>query len=158
MKETIESFISQKELAIAGVSSDSRKWGNVLSREFVKKGYKIYPVNPKLDEAEGTKCYRSVRDLPASIENLVISTSAANTLDILRDCKNTGIKRVWMIKGGIKSGSQLEDAISFAKENNIDLVHSLCPMMFFSPSGIHKFHFWIKKVMKTFPDELQMAN
>jgi len=155
MKETIESFINNKEVAIAGVSSDTRKWGNYLLKELTKKGYTVYPVNPKLDEAEGSKCYRSVADLPGNIENLIIATSPGAISDIVRDCKGTSISRIWMPRNKGGSVSQSNEVMNIANENNIELVKELCPMMFLSQTGIHKFHFWIKKITKNLPAELQ---
>ena len=153
MKNTINNFIENKELAIAGVSANRQKWGNALFRALTKKGYKIYPLNPKLDEVEGVKCYRSVEDLPDHIENIIMATSQLATEEIIKQCKETGIKRIWMHKGGGGAGAQSEAAIKNARENNMEVVYGFCPMMFFPPTGIHRLHFWMKKISHNLPPE-----
>lgn len=153
MKKVIEEFVNNSELAIAGVSSDPKKWGNMLYRELTKKGYTVYPVNPKLDEAEGTKCYHSVSDLPDHIENLILATPPSATEAIVRECKDSGIKRIWMHQGGGGTGAHSDDAEKYVREHNMELVHGFCPMMFFPPTGIHKIHLWFKKISGKVPAE-----
>ncbi|HUS87003.1 MAG TPA: CoA-binding protein [Bacteroidales bacterium] len=151
MKDIINSFINDNELALAGVSAKREKWGNALFRALTKKGYTVYPINPKLDEVEGVKCYRSVSELPDSIENLILATPPEATEQIVKDCKDTAIKRIWMHRGGGGTGAQTDNAIEFVKDNNMQVVYGLCPMMFYPPVGIHKLHYWMKKLSKKMP-------
>ena len=56
-----------KTIAIIGASTDRRKYGNKAVRAFRDGGWTVYPVNPKVDEVEGIKCYRSIADVPGTI-------------------------------------------------------------------------------------------
>ena len=44
-------------VAILGASADRTKFGNKAVREFLARGYTVYPVNPKGGEVEGLPGY-----------------------------------------------------------------------------------------------------
>ena len=46
MNTIIEKFVSDKNIALIGVSSDKKKFGNMLLLELTKKGYTVFPVHP----------------------------------------------------------------------------------------------------------------
>jgi len=153
MEEIIEEFLNNKTVALVGVSDNPKKWGNSLFKELIKKGYKVYPVNPKTKEISGEKCYPSVKELPQEVENLILAVPKNITEQVVKDCLSTGIKRVWMQKGIGSEGSTSEEAVKFCKENGIDVVYDLCPMMFIQPVGFHKIHYFFKKLFRTFPKQ-----
>jgi predicted CoA-binding protein len=158
MKAIIQDFVDNKTLAIAGVSRDSKKWGSMLFKALKKKGYHIYPVNPNMEEFEGEKCYTSISELPAEVSNLIVTTSPDVTLRLVKECKGSGIKNIWMHQGAGGTGAQSQEAIDFCKENNLGVVYGFCPMMFFPPVGGHKLHYWIKKITRKFPQEYLSQN
>ena len=47
--KSINDFLSVKELAIAGVSRNNKKFGGMVFQELKAKGYKLYPVNPNAE-------------------------------------------------------------------------------------------------------------
>ncbi|MFC2093377.1 CoA-binding protein [Bacteroidota bacterium] len=151
MEEIIREFLTMKTVALVGASENPKKWGNSLFKELIKKGYRVYPVNPKTKEISGEKCYPSVKELPQEVENLILAVPKNITEQVVKDCPGTGIKRVWMQKGFGGEGSTSEEALKFCKENGIDVVYDLCPMMFIPPAGFHKVHFFFKKLLRTFP-------
>jgi len=155
MKNTINEFLAEKNIAIAGVSRNSMKWGNGLMKELVKKGIKVYPVNPHADTLEGEKCYHHIAELPEEVKSLIIATKAKYTEAILKEVNNSGIKRVWMQKGAGK-GSASAEAVSYCKQNNIPYVYGFCPMMFFG-TGMHKFHFWMRTHLGKVPSEFKIS-
>lgn len=154
MKNTITNFLNSKNIAIAGISRTKKtNIGNILLTELSKKGYNIFPINPNTNEIDGVKCYNKVNDLPAEVDSIIIATNQNLTNDIVYSVKNTNIKRVWMQKGSGK-GSATPEAIKFCKENNIEYVYGICPMMAFGTGG-HKFHYWVRKTLGRLPEELK---
>lgn len=151
MKKVIDEFLEQKHIAIAGVSRNKNKWGNNLMRELKKKNIRIYPVNPYADELEGEKCYHTLSKLPFEAESLIIATKPKDTEKLVKQIPGSGIKRVWMQKGG-GAGSASISAIEYCIENNIPYVYGFCPMMFFG-KGVHRFHFWLRKNFGKIPAE-----
>ena len=154
MQQVIDDFKEAKNIAIAGVSRTSKgKWGNALMAELTKLGKTIYPVNPNTDSIDSIKCYNTVKDLPADVDSLIIATRPEATFQLVKEAKESGIKRVWMQRGSGK-GSATPEAIEFCKNNNLDYVYGLCPMMTFG-SGGHKFHLWVRKTIGRLPEELK---
>ena len=152
MKKIIDQFILDKNIAIIGVSRDQRKFGNALLKELSKKGYSVFPVHPELKEVEGTKCYPSLDDLPGNVNNLLLAVQPKVTEEIVGRINPQKIKRVWMHRGAGK-GSASEQAILECKNRGIEVIFGFCTMMFFSPTGIHGFHFWLRKTFGKVPSE-----
>ena len=61
-----------KTVAVIGASQDRNKYGNKTARAYRDEGWTVYPVNPKLDEVEGMRCYRSVTDVPDPIDRVAM--------------------------------------------------------------------------------------
>ena len=61
---TIQEFLSDKEIAIAGVSRNTKKFGRGVYDHLIERGYKIYPINPNADTIENAVCYPDVASLP----------------------------------------------------------------------------------------------
>lgn len=151
MKSVIDTFLSEKKIAIAGVSRTGKKMGNGLLKELDKLGYKVYPVNPNADEIEGRTCYRNVKDLPKDVSSLIVATRPEDAEQIAKDCLGSQVKRVWFHKGAGK-GSATPEIIRFCIDNQLDYVYGFCPMMFYG-SGMHHFHFWMRKKFGRMPHE-----
>ena len=154
MLRTIETFIEEKGIAIVGASRSREKWGNMVVRALKKKGYTVYPVNPKADEVDGEKCYHSVQDLPSEVSGAILTIPKDTALQVVNNLNGTGIKRVWFHDGAGGDGASSPEAIDLCKKNNIDVVYGVCPMMFFPKPGIHKLHLWFKKIGGKLPKEL----
>ena len=54
--------------AVVGVSQDPAKYGHEIFKSLLKKGYKVYLVNPKYDAVDGHRCYPSLDVLPEKPE------------------------------------------------------------------------------------------
>ena len=146
-KILVEDFLNQKRIAIVGVSHNKRKFGNAIHKELKNKGYEIFPVNPKLNESEGDKCYPSLSSLPEKVDALIISVAPDKTKSVVEEAKNAGMKKIW-----IQRGSQSQEAVQYCNENNISFVSGECILMFAEPSMfIHRAHRWIHKVTGKLP-------
>jgi hypothetical protein len=44
--------------AVVGASRDSKKYGYQVYRDLRNAGYRVYPVNPNVNEVLGDKCYQ----------------------------------------------------------------------------------------------------
>ena len=66
-KESISTFFRHDKIAIAGVSRKKQKFGNTIFSELTKKGFKMYPVNPNMDDYQGQKVYHSLSELPDDV-------------------------------------------------------------------------------------------
>ena len=120
--QEIEEFLRNKNIfAVVGVSRNPRKYGYKIYKDLKKAGYTLYPVNPNADKILGEKCYHSLGDLPKKPDVVITIVSPRVTEQIVKECKNLKINRVWM-----QPGSESEKAIKFCKTNNIKTVYNVC--------------------------------
>jgi uncharacterized protein len=137
MKPERAEFVSQKTLAVVGVSR-TRGFGNEIFRHLKRSGYTVYPVNSQADEVEGERCYRSLADLPGKVSGVVVVVPPAQAEGVVADCARLSIGRVWL-----QQGSESEAALRVAKEHGITAAHGACIMMYANPRGLHSFHRWL---------------
>jgi uncharacterized protein len=134
-KAAVQDFVSQKTLAIVGVSRSGNKFGNAAYRELKAKGYKVYPIHPQAETLEGERAYKDFKALPEKVDGVVVVVPPAQTEQVVREAAAAGIKRVWM-----QQGAESAAAIQFCKENGVAEVHGECIMMYGVGTGLHGFH------------------
>lgn len=130
----VQGFLAQKTIAIVGVS-DKRDTGcNLGYRKFKEAGYKVYAVNPRITTFEGDPCYPDLKSLPGKPDAVFIFTSPQVTDQIVQQCVDLGVKRVWMhclmgTKPGLAAGmtSVSQDAVQVCHENGITVIPGACP-------------------------------
>jgi len=123
-EELIEEFINQRVWAIVGASKDPVKYGNQIFRDLRTAGYTVYGLNPRGGEIEGQELYPTLSDLPERPAVVDIVVPPAVTGEIVRQCAELGLERVWM-----QPGSESEAAIRFCQEHGIKVVHDTCAMI-----------------------------
>jgi len=124
MEDLIEEFINQRVWAVVGASTDPDKFGHQIFGSLRAAGYTVYGVNPRGGEIEGQKLYSTLSVLPEkpAVVDIVLPPAVAE--EIVRQCAQLGLKRVWM-----QPGSESRAAIRFCQEHGIRVVHSVCAMM-----------------------------
>ena len=143
---SVEGFLAQKTLAIAGVSRSGKGFGNAVLKDLSGKGYELLPIHPEADEVGGVRAYSSLTDLPEGVGGLILVVPPGQTEKLVQQAKDAGIDRVWM-----QQGAESAEAIRFCEENGIDAVHGECVMMFAQPTGVHRFHRWLNGVFGKLP-------
>jgi len=96
--EDIKGFLGVKRIAVVGVSRNPRDFTRILFQEFRKRGYDAVPVNPNLKEVDGLPCYASVTSLPQPVEGVLLMTKPSVTGEVVHDCAQAGVRRVWMYR------------------------------------------------------------
>lgn len=124
MENLVKDFLKQKRFAVAGSFRNESKYAYKILKTLIKKGYKVYPVNPRVNDVEGMKCYKKISDIPFNIDVVNVVTPPSVTETIVKECREKNIKRVWL-----QPGAENEAAIKFCRDNNIDVIHGLCVML-----------------------------
>jgi len=146
-KKQIEQFMAAKTIAMAGVSRNPKKFGYDTFVDLRKKGLDLIPVNPNADEINGIKAYKTVSDLPEGIASLVIMTAKTKTADVVKQAIEKGIKNIW-----IQQMSDTPEAIKLLEGSDTNVITNQCIRMYQNPTGVHKFHFNIKKLFGRLPN------
>ena len=142
----VQDFLAQKKIAIVGVS-DKRETGcNLGYRKFKDAGYTVYAVNPRLTTFEGDPCYPNLKSIPEKPDVVFIFTNPKVTEQIVQQCVDLGVQRVWMhslmgTKPGLAAGmtSVSQDAVQVCHENGITVIPGACPNQFLKPDFFHSF-------------------
>jgi predicted CoA-binding protein len=154
LNETVSDFLAQERIAVVGVSRDGGQAANLVYRKLRDAGYQVFPVNPNAEEVEGDTCYDKVNSIPEGVDGVVIATQPQVTDDIVRDCAEAGISRIWMHRS-FGEGSVSPEAVTFCRENNITIIPGGCPLMFCEPVDFgHKCIRWILNLTGGLPKQV----
>jgi len=146
-KAAVADFVSQRKLAVVGVSRKKMKFGNLAFRELKRKGYKLFPVHPRAEQLEGERCSASLAALPEPVDGLLVIVPPAQAEQVVREAAAAGIRRVWLQQG---AGSPA--AIRFCEDNGISVVHGECILMFAEPAAwYHRAHRWVWGLLGKLP-------
>ncbi|MDP3176387.1 MAG: CoA-binding protein [Spirochaetaceae bacterium] len=154
MNERIEDFLAQKKVAVVGASRDPGKMGHAMVKELAFKGYEVYPVNPAGGEIAGRKCTPRVGDLPKDVTAAILMVKAEAAPGLVAECAAAGIRKIWLHQGAGGMGSSTPEALAACGRAGIEPVHGLCPLMFYPPAGIHRVHYFFRKLSGGVPKEL----
>lgn len=110
-------MLDKKVWAVLGVSPNKGKFGYKIYKKLKDNNYKVYPINPKYDEIEGDKCYKSIEDLPETPDVLDFVVPPQVSLNALDEVKEKGIKNVWF-----QPGTSDKNVIEKAKKNDFNIV------------------------------------
>lgn len=147
----VESFLSHKRIALVGISRQPHDIGAQLFEKFTRLGYDIVPVNPNVPEIMGRRCYARLQDIQPAPEAALLLTSPSVTNSVVHDCAETGIRHIWMYRGG-GQGAVSDEAVAFCREHQINVIPGQCPFMFLRPvTGIHWCHRLIFKIKGAYP-------
>jgi predicted CoA-binding protein len=86
-------------VAIIGASTDRRKFGNKSLRAHAKRGFDVYPVNPRGGTIEGFKAFTSVLDIPVDIDRVSIYLPPETTLGVLDEIARKGTRELYLNPG-----------------------------------------------------------
>jgi predicted CoA-binding protein len=142
----IETFLASTPIALAGVSRNPKKFGQMAFKELKGKGLDIIPVNPAASEILGVRAYPDVRSLPAEVKGIIIMTNKKETASVVIEAKEKGIKNIW-----IQQSSDTPEAIRELEGTDINSITGECILMHYKPDSFHKFHRSINKLFGIFP-------
>ncbi|UCD40715.1 MAG: CoA-binding protein [Chloroflexota bacterium] len=141
----VEDFLAQEKIAVVGVS-DKRETGcNLAYRKFKENGYTVSAVNPRLTSFEDDPCYPDLGSIPEKPDAVFILTNPKISEEIVQQCVDLGIERVWMhclmgTKPGLAANmtSVSPEAVRLCRENGITVIPGSCPNQFLKPDFGHR--------------------
>ena len=132
LETQVDDFLAQKRIAVAGVSRDNSHHpaANLIYRRLKSTGHDVFAVNPHLQTFDGDPCYPDLRSIPGGADGVVIVTRPEITEQIVRDCSEAGVRRVWMHQSMAKGSSVSPTAVEYCRQHDISVIAGACPMMF----------------------------
>ena len=116
-RHPLDSIFAPHSVAVIGASERAGSVGRAVLWSLVSSpfGGTVYPVCDKRSSVLGIKAYKSVADLPESVDLAVVVTPAATVPGIISDCVEAGVGGAIIISAGFKEhgeqGKELESQI-----------------------------------------------
>jgi acyl-CoA synthetase (NDP forming) len=105
LMESMRSLLAPRAIAVVGASQRrGRGMGVVANLRDAGFAGEIFAVNPRYQDVLGYKCVGSVRDLPASVECLVVAVAADAACDVLEEAHAHGIRAAIVLAAGFGEG------------------------------------------------------
>ncbi|TVQ84774.1 MAG: CoA-binding protein [Bacteroidetes bacterium] len=145
-KASIEAFLSQDTIAMAGYSHNPKKFGHEVYKTLREKSIKVLPVNPKGGVTEsGDIVYESLESLPVDVKTLLVITPKEQTEALVEKAHELGFTHLWVQQmSGTPKTEELLEKFPHA-------VSKECILKFTNPTGVHKFHWWLSKTFGFLP-------
>lgn len=110
-----------KTIAVVGLSDDPMRVSYGVSAYMQSQGYRVIPVNPKIECSLGEKAYRSLLDVPAKIDIVNIFRRPVFVKEIVDQAIQLKVPAIWMQEGVIH-----EKAAGKARDAGIFVVMDRC--------------------------------
>ncbi|MFZ2412361.1 MAG: CoA-binding protein [Candidatus Methanoperedens sp.] len=117
----IESILNYKTIAVVGISDDPERPSHFVASFLDAHGYNVIPVNPKLTEWEGKKCYPDLLSIPVKVDVVDIFRRSEAVPPIVDEAIKIKAKVVWMQEGIVN-----EEAAAKARGAGIEVVMDRC--------------------------------
>jgi predicted CoA-binding protein len=123
--DTIRNIVqNSKTIAVVGFSSNHGKAGYYVPAYLNDHGYKIYPVNPHIENGLGMKAYPDLDSLPEKPDLVLIFRRSSAVPPFVNQAIEIGAKAVWMQLGIINI-----PAADKARAAGLDVVMDACMMV-----------------------------
>jgi len=110
-----------RTIAVVGLSDNPARPSYDVASFLQKKGYRIIPVNPKLESVLGEKSYPDLLSFPEKIDIVDIFRRSEDVGPIIDEAISAGAGAVWMQLGVIN-----DEAARKASEAGLDVIMNLC--------------------------------
>ena len=86
-------------IALIGASANKSKYGYIILKDLIKKGYTVFPVHPALDEIDGIPVFKSTNDLQTEPDLFVFVVPPEVGLNVTKELYNKGFRKFWYQPG-----------------------------------------------------------
>lgn len=127
MIHNLVSYLREKPiLALVGATNNTSKYGNIIMKNMMKKGFRIIPINPRADSVEDVPAYPDLKSAVQdhSIGLVVYVIPPKYTLESLHEAYNLGLHRVW-----VQPGAGDTHVRTFLNQNHFDFLMDACVMV-----------------------------
>ena len=142
MNPLIDHFIASKRIAVIGMSSSGKKFGNYVCKELESRGYEIFPIHPGTQMIDGRYCYPDLESLGGKVQCVWISISPQKVPAVLKEANKIGLKNIWLQQGAWSP--EVQQTID---QLGLPVISKKCILMYAPPvHSIHKFHRTLKGI------------
>jgi predicted CoA-binding protein len=108
-------------IAVVGASRHPYKEAHAVPLQLLKRGWRVIPVNPYVDEIWGERAYRVLAEIPEPVDLVNVFRPSAEATDVVRQAIDIGAGGVWL-----QQGVTSDEGRRLAKEAGVDYVEDAC--------------------------------
>lgn len=102
MTEALDRLLKPRSVAVIGASADANKTAGRPIAYLLKHGFKgeIYPVNPRVSDIAGLKCYADIASLPGTPDVAIVLLGADRVLGAVQELSKLGTAAAIILASG----------------------------------------------------------
>lgn len=142
----IDTLFYPSSVALIGATPKVGHVGYVIMSNLLNrfKGGKVYLVNPRYDEINGVKCYKSILDVEDNVDLAIIAVPAPVVPQVVSESIKKGVRSIIIISGGFSEvgddGKRLEDNIrSMISGSGVRVLGPNCIGVYNADNGLDTF-------------------
>lgn len=112
-----EKTMELKNWAVVGATNKKNKFGYLIPAKLKANNYQVYPVNPKLDEVAGLKCYSNLSSIKDKIDVVDLVVNPEIGIKVMEEIKQLNIKYVWL-----QPGARSDEIKEYAKKHQLKII------------------------------------
>ena len=116
-----EDIFELKNIAVVGLSLNSARPSNYVSKYMLANGYNIIPVNPGHKSIFNIECYPSLDSIPTPIDIVNVFRNSKYVLPIIKDALFIKSKVIWLQDGVISNEGKI-----LAQKRGVKFVFNDC--------------------------------
>lgn len=121
-KEQIKALLeASKTIAVIGLSDNPNRTSYQIAEAMQRSGYKIIPINPKVDEVLGEKSYNSLKEVNQSIDIINVFRRSEYLPSIAKEASEVKSKGFWA-----QQGVSHEEVPGILEDNETLVIMDLC--------------------------------
>ena len=98
---SLDEIFKPRSIALVGVSPNKRNFIQIVLQSLIDADFPaIYPVNPNYPTIMGLPCYPNIRSIKDSVDHVIVSIPANQSLAILDDCAVKNVNSVHFFTAG----------------------------------------------------------
>jgi predicted CoA-binding protein len=99
MRSAKEILETATVIAVVGCSDKPWRDSHRIASYLMLQGYRVYPVNPRLESVLGERCYPNVASIPEHVDIVDVFRNPAYVPDAVEDAIAAGAGAVWLQLG-----------------------------------------------------------
>lgn len=114
-------FHSIRSIAVVGFSPKENRPSHMVGKYLLDAGFRVYPVNPGVNEILGEVCYPDLASIPHSIDLVNIFRRSEDVFPIVEAAIAIQAKIIWMQQGIVN-----QKAAAIAENSGLQVVMDRC--------------------------------
>ena len=137
----LDFFFNPSSIAVIGASDTVGSVGYEIMKNLLEDfPGELYPINIKQKPIFGKPSYKSILDVPKTIEMAVIAIPAQYVADVLEECGKKGVKGVVIVSGGFSEIGEKEreaNLLEISNKYGIRIIGPNCIGIYDNFSGVN---------------------